>query len=193
MKVFATVLLLTLMSSNVYADRISDIVEAKCLKCHDSNNPDDRFPSLGGQTPEFLLISMKAYVNGERNNRIGVRLMKNRVKFDDATLQGIAEYYAQTPAPTPVAGDPVLMSKGKELYDRGIKERGIPNCKGCHGRNGEGDAENSRVAGQYAWYLTNQMYWYKTGEIMSSKEMIDIARKLTNEEVQALSEYMQSL
>lgn len=192
MKFLILVIVGMLSVSNSYADRITDLIEAKCLKCHDSNQPDDRFPSLGAQTPEFLFVSMKAYKTGDRNNRIGVRMMKNRVKFDDATLMAIAEYYSQTPAPAAVAGDPVLMAEGKELYNRGVKARGIPACFSCHGKKGEGDAENSRVAGQYDWYLSNQMYWYKTGEIKNA-DMIDIARKLTNKEVEALSVYMQSL
>ena len=39
--------------------------------------------------------------------------------------------------------DPALVAKGKELFDKGVPDRGIPACMTCHGANGEGDGRLS--------------------------------------------------
>jgi cytochrome c553 len=42
------------------------------------------------------------------------------------------------------------MAKGKELFDKGLPERGITACIACHGADAAGMADFPRHAGQHA-------------------------------------------
>src|SRR5690606_15893564 len=89
---------------------------------------------------------------------------------------------------------------GQQLYRRGDFERGIPACMACHGPNGGGNPGPAYplVGGQQSWYTARRLQEYRAGtsterdtgmfEIMAA-----IARELSDEEIGALSSYMQGL
>lgn len=183
--------------SGAFADEIADLIQAKCLKCH-NDTPDEfdstHFPTLGAQTSEYLFQSMKAYVTKDRSSDWAVAMMTKRVnKYDDTTLRAIADYYSKTPAPKPAAGDPALIAAGKEIYEKGIKAKKVTACSACHGDAAEGDEENARLAGQFSWFLIDQMVGYKSGAIKNQTAMTKIANAMTDEEVAAVSVYLQSV
>ena len=58
--------------------------------------------------------------------------------LDPAIIDGIAAYYAAQPPARGHSDDPALVAKGKELFDKGVPERGIPACMACHGADATG-------------------------------------------------------
>jgi cytochrome c553 len=74
---------------------IKDIT-AKCNRCHASDiyNPALAIPSLNGQDQDYLILALRAYRDGKRENS----LMHNMsVPYSDAIIESLASYYANQP------------------------------------------------------------------------------------------------
>ena len=71
----------------------------------------------------------------------------------------LADYFSkQAPlnSNNAIAADPQL-ARGKEIFENGIPAQGVIQCNSCHGPKGEGMATFPRLAGQKAYYLTQQL------------------------------------
>jgi cytochrome c553 len=111
--------------------------------------------------------------------------------LDPAIIKGIAAYYAaQPPAPGRIA-DPAQVAKGKELFDKGLPDRGVPACASCHGADAEGIADFPRLAGQHAKYVAKQLDYIQS-LVRAAPVMHGIVKDLTPAEIQALAAYVQS-
>jgi cytochrome c553 len=165
-----------------------------CSTCHGprgvSTSPE--FPILAAQRPGYL-------VNQINNFRSKARAEKDAHDFmwgiagnlDESIISGIAAYYAaQSPAPGR-GGDPALIAQGKELFDKGLPNRGIPACAACHGANAEGMADFPRLAGQHAKYVVKQINYIQS-LVRAAPVMHGIVKDLTSSEIQALAAYVQS-
>jgi cytochrome c553 len=64
-----------------------------CIGCHGATGISNvgMYPNLAGQKEEYLVASMKAYKNGERNNPIMMPMVAN---LSDEDIANIAAYYA---------------------------------------------------------------------------------------------------
>jgi cytochrome c553 len=106
--------------------------------------------------------------------------------LSDEIIMGLASYFSsQTPAPGK-PGDPTLVATGKQLYEKGSPDRGIPACAGCHGVNAEGFSAVPRLAGQHAQYLVSQM------QMLRVPVMHGPVRNLSDKEMASLAAYLQS-
>jgi cytochrome c553 len=66
-------------------------------------------------------------------------------------------------------------------------------CGTCHGKNGIGTAPNyPNLAGQKSQYLVQQMTLFRSGE-RKSEQMNIIAQALTDQDIQDLAAYYESL
>ena len=125
-----------------------------CAACHGDGGITTRpgFPSLVGQSPEYLVAAMKAYVTGQRKHVMMKTLLSG---LGDAEINNIAVYYArQTPAraATPPVGDPAA----------GRAATGL--CANCHGERGISVSPAfPSLAGQDALYLADALRAYKDG------------------------------
>lgn len=165
-----------------------------CSTCHGprgvSTSPE--FPILAAQRPGYL-------VNQINNFRSKARAEKDAHDFmwgiagnlDESIISGIAAYYAaQSPAPGR-SGDPALIAQGRQLFDKGLPERGIPACMACHGEDAEGRADFPRLAGQHAKYVVKQLNYIQT-LVRAAPVMHGIVKDLTPSEIQAVAAYVQS-
>jgi len=66
---------------------------AVCVACHGvaGISPNPQWPNLAGQKDQYLIIAMKAYRDGERNNPIMAPLARN---LSDEDIENLAAYYA---------------------------------------------------------------------------------------------------
>jgi len=129
---------------------------AACAGCHGEAgvSATPGMPSLVGLDPQYLVVSMKAYKTGDRQNDI----MKTMVApFAEADLTNLATYFAvQKPlrAATPASGD---KAAGQQAANAG--------CGGCHGAQGtSGNPSVPSLAGQDAAYLVTALQDYKSGK-----------------------------
>src|SRR5262252_4422098 len=131
-----------------------------CSTCHGphgiSTSPE--FPILAAQRRGYLESQIDAFRKKTRAEKDAHDFMWGIAgNLDEATIAGIAAYYAEQTPPPGRGGDSSLVAKGKELFDKGLPDRGIPACMSCHGANGEGMADFPRLAGQHAKYVVKQL------------------------------------
>ena len=165
-----------------------------CSTCHGprgiSTSPE--FPILAAQREGYLVAQLEAFQTKTREEKAAHDFMWGIAgNLDAAMIQSIARYYAaQRPAPGR-PGDPAMVAKGRELYEKGVPERSIPPCASCHGRDGEGVADFPRLAGQHSKYIVRQIE-YIQGLVRKAPVMHGIVKDLPPEEIQALAAYLQS-
>src|SRR6266568_6563407 len=120
-----------------------------CSTCHGprgiSTSPE--FPILAAQRTGYLAAQIDAFRRQARAEKDAHDFMWGIAgRLDEKIINGIAAYYAAQPRAPGRTDDPGLVTKGKELFDKGLLDRGIPACASCHGANGEGIADFPRLA-----------------------------------------------
>ncbi len=166
-----------------------------CSTCHGprgiSTSPE--FPILAAQRKEYLEAQIEAFRKKTRAEKDAHDFMWGIAgNLDPAIIDGIAAYYAaQPPAPGRV-DDPALVAKGKQLFDKGVPDRGIPACQACHGADAAGANAFPRLAGQHAKYVAKQLNFIQS-LVRAAPVMHGIVKDLTPDEIQALAAYVQSL
>lgn len=165
---------------------------AVCVACHgpDGNSANPEWPSLAGQHAGFLVEQLKAFKEGERQNAL---MSPMAMGLSEQDMQDLAAYYeAQQPAAR--EADPQYVEAGRQLYMGGDTSRGITACAACHGPTGQGNpmARYPVIAGQHATYTALSLRNYASGE-RPNQIMQDIAGRLSDEDIQALSNFLQGL
>ncbi|PID42884.1 MAG: cytochrome c4 [Proteobacteria bacterium] len=169
---------------------------AVCTACHgaDGNSMLTSFPKLAGQGQKYLIKQMIDIKAGTRNvvEMTGLLTPLNEQDFAD-----IAAYYSsQKPSGGVAKAD--LVEKGKGIYRAGNMATGLAACSACHSPTGTGNvsAVFPALAGQHADYIASQLKKFRSGERVNdgeSRMMRDIAAKLTDAEILAVSSYIQGL
>jgi cytochrome c553 len=172
-----------------------------CFQCHGMDGKGDAaaaFPRLSGQVYKYLYDSMKDYASGARQNPIMTPIAQG---LSDQQIRDVSAYYAaqeQAPFISPEAAAPRLLQHGGALAAIGSSERGIQGCINCHGPAGAGlPPTYPYLAGQYAMYMEAQLNSWKGGarksDRLSAVAMEDIARRMTDEDIRAVSLYYASI
>ena len=164
-----------------------------CVACHaaDGNSTTAANPKLAQQHPEYLIKQLKEYKSGKRANAVMVGFAS---ALSEQDMTDIAHWLASQKGTTGFATDVELVRMGERIYRGGIADRRIPACAGCHGPAGSGiPAEYPRLSGQHAEYTATQLKLFRSNERANNKQMHEIARYLTDREIQALAEYTAGL
>jgi len=83
---------------------------------------------------------------------------------------------------------------GEKIYRGGIADRQIAACAGCHGPNGSGmPAQYPRLSGQHADYTVSQLTQFRDGVRKNSVQMTQVAAKMNDREIKAVSDYIAGL
>jgi cytochrome c553 len=166
-----------------------------CAACHgaDGNNLIPANPSLAGQLPEYLYKQLRDYKSGARKNAIMAGMAAGLSEED---MRNLAAYFAaQTPRPG-VAHDAVLATTGQKVYRGGNTGTGVAACAGCHSPNGVGiPVQFPRLKGQHPDYTLTQLRAFRAGERDNdpSSTMRTIAGRMSDQEMQAVAEYIAGL
>lgn len=171
---------------------------AVCGACHgaDGNSPLPNFPKLAGQGEKYLTKQMHDIKDGKRTVLEMTGLLTN---LNDQDLADLAAYFASQKGSVGAA-DPKLVARGEQLFRGGNLEKGLPACTGCHSPNGAGNAAAGfpHLSGQHATYIAKQLTDFRKEEAGRANDgdamtMRTIARKLSDEDIAALSSYIQGL
>lgn len=167
-----------------------------CGACHgvDGNSPVANFPKLAGQGERYLLKQMQDIKSGARPV---VEMTGMLDPLSDQDMADIAAYYAAQKTIVGAA-DPTLVERGEDLFRGGKLAEGMPACIGCHSPDGSGIATAGypHLGGQHADYTAKQLTAFREGERSNDGDsmiMRDIAAKLSNKDIEALSAYIQGL
>jgi cytochrome c553 len=166
-----------------------------CSTCHGprgvSISPE--FPILAAQRPGYLVNQINAFRSKTRSEKDAHDFMWGIAgNLDESVIGGIAAYYSAQPPAQGRGGDAALVAQGRELFDKGLPQRGIPACAACHGAKAEGAADFPRLAGQHAKYVVKQINYIQS-LVRAAPVMHGIVKDLTPAEIQALAAYVQSL
>ena len=89
------------------------------------------------------------------------------------------------------------VSLGRKIYHGGNIENNIPACAACHDVRGQGNSAGAvpRLSGQHSDYTVDQLNKYKAGERRTDPNEImrTIALKMSDEEMKAVSSYIEGL
>ncbi len=166
-----------------------------CAACHgaDGNSVNPEWPSLAGQHEKYIVKSLQDYQKGLRKN---VLMSGQALALSQQDMQDLAAYFSAQPRPRRTAR-PELVASGERLYRGGDIERGISACIACHGPHGSGNpaAAYPVLGGQHADYTTAQLKLYRSRDRVSdpNQMMRNIADRLSDEDIKAVSAYIQGL
>lgn len=165
-----------------------------CSTCHGprgvSTSPE--FPILAAQRKGYLEAQIDAFRKRTRAEKDAHDFMWGIAgNLDEAIIGSIADYYASQPPAPGRSDDSALIAKGKELFDKGVPERGIPACMACHGADAAGVADFPRLAGQHAKYVVKQLNYIQS-LVRAAPVMHGIVKDLAPAEIQAVAAYVQS-
>ncbi len=178
---------------------------AACGACHgrDGNSASPGFPKIADQGAPYLYKQMKDFQSGARKDPTMEAQVSGR---SDQDLKDIAAFYAAQEA-TSGAVKKDLLELGQKIYRAGNAETGVPACIACHGPAGKGMASASfpALGGQHAQYTEGQLKAFRAagrgdmGRVKKrdndgeSKMMRDVAAKMSDAEIQAVSSYISGL
>ncbi len=177
------------------ASKAQAIVNNVCGACHgaDGNSTAANYPNLAGQTSEYLNKQLREFKAGVRKD---ATMAPNVTNLSAADMQNLAAYFAAQTPKSRLAKDAALVAEGKRIYMGGNAASGVPACASCHGPAGEGiPVQFPRLAGQHAKYVQSQLVEFRSGHRTNDggKMMQVIARKMTDQEMRAVAEYISGL
>ena len=166
-----------------------------CAACHaiDGNSAITANPKLAGQHPEYLYKQLANFKSGERANAVmsGMASM-----LSDVDMHAVAEYFSKQTLNLGQAKKNGAGSLGEKIYRAGIQANSVPACASCHGPAGDGlPVKYPRLGGQHSEYVLNQLRQFRLGARANdeAKVMRTIAAKLTDQEMEAVADYIQGL
>ncbi len=168
---------------------------AVCAGCHgpDGNSLAPTFPKIAGQHAAYIEKQLAEYKSGERKNAIMAGIVTALSEQDMADLG--AYFASQKAGVGEAAADKVEL--GQSIYRAGNADRGLAACIACHGPRGSGNplAKFPALSGQHASYTVAQLQSFRSGERANDNlsMMRSIAMKLSDEEIEAVAQYLQGL
>ena len=166
-----------------------------CASCHGEGGDSKVavYPKLAGQQPNYVVAQLKAFRDQKRFETDTQAYMWGiSALLDDEAIQGLADYYAVQPPAQGKGGNAVLIKQGKKIYHDGIPPKGVRACAACHGDNAEGAAVFPRLSGQHASYVYNQLKVFRTKLRPHGIVMTGQTKALSETEMQAVAQYVQS-
>jgi len=164
-----------------------------CAACHgaDGNSAIPANPKLAQQHPEYLVKQLQEFKAGKRNNAI---MLGFASALSDDDMKNIAYWLNSKTAKPGFAKDKELVVLGERIYRGGIADRQVPACAGCHSPNGAGiPSQYPRLAGQHADYSAAQLTAFRDGVRKNNLQMTQVAAKLNDREIKAVSDYIAGL
>ena len=164
-----------------------------CVGCHGAagNSTIATNPKLAGQHEAYINKQLANFRTPERNNAIMTSISK---ALSDDDMKNIAAYLdAQVQKPG-AAKNKATVDLGKKIYRGGISEKNVPACAACHGPNGAGiPAQFARLGGQHQEYTSAQLTAFRSGTRKNNATMTTIAKRLSDDEMLAVSDYIAGL
>jgi cytochrome c553 len=169
---------------------------APCAVCHGAQgegNSAAGFPRLAGLSQGYLVKQLNDYIAGRRISPV---MFPNVKELTPEQVEKVAIYYANLPVSNMQSQGDDPLGIGKTLVEKGDWSRYLPPCGTCHGMDSGGvGASFPALAGQHEVYLVQQLQSWKKGTRHNDPLglMSSIAKRLSDEQIQALAHYLASL
>ena len=164
-----------------------------CVSCHGAggNSTIAVNPKLGGQVGAYVHKQLVDFTTPNRQHPIMTTYAK---ALTEEEKQNIAAYLATQKPGAGAARNKDTVELGRKIYRGGIADRGVAACASCHGATGAGiPAQYPRLAGQHQDYTIAQLQAFKTGARNNSPQMGTLAKRMSDEEMKAVADYIAGL
>lgn len=167
------------------AENKTEALANTCNNCHgvDGVSVGPSMPSIGGLPEAYLKNVMLEWKAGTRYSATMGRLLKG---YTDEQVAALATHFSKKSwVPAAQKTDAKLVRLGKDVTKK---------CAGCHGDTGNADdKETPSLHGQWSQYLELEALKYRDDAVgMPSRQMRNAAKKLSDEETKAVSEFYAS-
>ncbi|MFZ0257564.1 MAG: c-type cytochrome [Gammaproteobacteria bacterium] len=167
-----------------------------CVACHgqNGNSTNPAWPKIAGQHAQYIAKELRDLKAGKsRSNPLMTPIVAG---LDEQDMQDLAAYFAAQQMQPGYANEESV-DLGEKIYRSGNFESGFAACMGCHGPAGSGNplGRIPRLSGQHAEYTATQLKAFRSRERANDPYSImrDVAKRMTDEEIRAVSEYMSGL
>jgi len=164
-----------------------------CASCHGAagNSAIALNPKLAAQHAAYLHKQLVDFAGAARNNAVMTGFAK---ALSDDDMKNIAAFLSEQKPSPGAARNKDTVNAGKKIFRAGIAEVSIPACAGCHSPNGAGiPAQFPRIGGQHQEYTAAQLIGFRAGTRSNSAQMTAIAKRMTDDEIQAVADYVAGL
>jgi cytochrome c553 len=164
-----------------------------CASCHGAggNSTIVANPKLAGQVGSYLHKQLVDFTTPGRVQPIMTTYAK---MLSEDEKNNIAAWLATQQPKQGAARNKDMLELGRKIYRGGIADRGVAACAGCHGATGAGmPAQYPRLAGQHQDYTFAQLQAFKTGARNNSPQMGTLAKRLSDDEMKAVADYVAGL
>ena len=169
--------------------KLGEELAAGCFGCHgeDGHSMVPSFPKLAGMQADYLAKQIFDFQAGKRTDETMAGMAWMVASKEDA--MNIGAYFESQ---SPMKGEPTgskAAKKGEAVY----VELG---CATCHGKSGEGKGNLfPRIGGQHMDYLAKTLRDFHSGERTSDRSgmMAPLAKKMTDEQIDTVAEYVSGL
>ncbi len=168
------------------------IVNGLCIACHavDGNSQLSINPKIASQHSAYLTKQLMNFKSGLRNNAVMAGMVSN---LSDKDMENLGIYFSEQKLKLSKAKSNGKGSEGEKIFRAGIKEKGVPACASCHGPSGHGIPDlYPRLNAQHSEYTLSQLNSFRL-EGRPSEIMQKISQKLTEKEMESVSDYIQGL
>lgn len=182
---------------NIEAGKSKAVV---CSACHgvDGNSMINMYPKLAGQHPTYLEKQLhdfrSALQTGGKEGRMDPIMGGMTAALSDQDIADISAFYASQALQI---ADAPKSEAGERLYKGGDMSRGVTSCMACHGPDGKGSelAGFPNIGGQHANYVKIQLTKFRDASRHNDLNgmMQDVAGKLSDSDIEALSIYISGL
>ncbi len=198
--ILSALILMFAASSTVQAAGNAAAGEEKsmaCQGCHgvDGNSPAGMWPSLAGQSTQYLTKQINDFQSGARVNETMQSMVTDLSKED---IADITAYFSSKKAlSSGINSDEGLITLGKKIYKGGNHQTKLMACAGCHGPEAKGNpaAKFPSLVGQQSEYTMTQMENFANGTRTNDMNtmMQHIADRMSSKEMEAVSAYLETL
>ena len=164
-----------------------------CVSCHGAagNSSIATNPKLSGQIAAYTHKQLVDFTTPARNNAIMTPYSK---MLTDDDKRNVSAYLATQLPKQGAAKNKDIVELGKKIYRGGIAGTGVAACASCHGATGSGiPAQFPRLAGQHQDYTVGQLQAFKGGARKNSTQMTTLAKRMSDEEMKAVADYIAGL
>ncbi|WP_455208782.1 c-type cytochrome [Kaarinaea lacus] len=211
---FGAILGIFLMSHSVQAEQViaggMDVTEGdpnagktKSELCHGCHGVDGisidptTFPNLAGQYAGYIFKQVQDFQLGNRQDDTMSAMAAMVTSKED--LKDIAVYFQSQKKMKGKPTNSALAKEGAKVFEDGNPKTGVYGCVNCHGKDGKGKGPTISlfpvIGGQTKAYLVKQLNDLKSGKRQNDPAgmMAEIAKKLSDKEIQAVAEYLSGL
>jgi cytochrome c553 len=171
-----------------------------CIGCHgfDGNSDNGEYPKLAEQHENYLIKQLLDFKSGARKEEHMSSMIE---AIDKSDIPDVAAFFASQKRKThrheTNTTDNIKKDFGKQIYQNGLQNKNIPACTSCHGEKAEGiTALNSpSLTHQHTEYIAKMLKDFRSNTRSNDpgKMMRTVAAKLTDEEINALANYISNL